>query len=180
MKFLFDSDCFTFTNRFGGPHFNQSLLKSRIAMMNRTKSRWLGVVKYGVFIGMLWLCAAFTKPYRAKVAAKIVEKMPELKLVFERPTPSLSPLKDFVFNTPAPPEEQSVVPIISTPKDTFTSATKYVIFKDNKLHWVVTPTMNFDDFLAIQEEFEKAGATFYVRMINYDPLHYYLSWINLQ
>ena len=165
---------FAFTN-----HFNRSLLKSRIAMMNRTKSKWLGVGKYGIFIGMLWLCAAFTKPYRAEVAAKIVEKVPELKMVFERPTASLPSLKDYVFEVPAT-EKQTVAPMASVSRDTLVSQTKYVIYKDNKLHWVVTALMGFNDFLAIHEEFEKVGATFYVRQVKYDPLRYYLLGMNLK
>lgn len=165
---------FAFTNR-----FNRSLLKSRIAMMNRTKSKWLGVGKYGVFIGMLWLCVAFTKPYRAEVAAKIVEKIPELKIVFEMPTASLPSLKDYVFEVPAT-EKQIVAPMVSVSRDTLASQTKYVIYKDNKLHWVITALMGFNDFLAIHEEFEKVGATFYVRQAKYDPLRYYLLGMNLK
>jgi hypothetical protein len=180
MKTFQNPSQFAFTNRMGVSHFNQSLLKSRIAMMNREKSKWLGLGKYGVFIGMLWLCAAFTKPYRVKVAAKIVEKVPELKMVFERPTASLPSIKDLVFKEPVAREKQEVIPITSIPQDTFVSQTKYVIYKDNKLHWVVTPTMDFEEFLAIHEEFEKVGATFFVKQTKYDPLHHHLLGMNLK
>ena len=159
MKTFQNPEHFAFTN-----HFNKSLLKSRIAMMNRTKSRWLGVVKYGVFIGMLWLCAAFTKPYRVKVAAKIVEKVPELKLVLEESTTSLPTLNDFVFEAP--------------PK--LISATKYVIYKGSRLYWVVTPKVTFKDLTAIQLEFQKSGGKFFVKQMKYDPLGFYLSEISIK
>ena len=133
-------------------------------MMNRKKSKWLGVGKYGLFIGMLWLCAAFTKPYRAKVAAKIVEKVPELKAVLETTSASLPTLNDFVFETPPKP----------------ISATKYVIYKDNKLYWVVTPKVTFKDFTAIQLEFQKSGGKFFVKQMKYDPLGFYLSEISIK
>ncbi len=40
MKIFTNPAYFSFTNRFGGPHFNKSLLHSRITMMNRQSSRW--------------------------------------------------------------------------------------------------------------------------------------------
>lgn len=159
MKTFQNPEYFAFTN-----HFNKSLLKSRIAMMNRTKSKWLGLGKYGLFIGMFWLCAAFTKPYRAEVAAKIVEKVPELKLVFAGETVSLPPLRNFIFE--APPKR--------------VSATKYVIYKDNKLYWVVTPKVTFKDLTAIQLEFQKSGVKFFVKQMKYDPLGFYLSEISIK
>jgi hypothetical protein len=133
-------------------------------MMNRTKSKWLGVGKYGVFIGMLWLCVAFTKPYRAKVAAKIVEKVPELKAVLGTASVSLPKLNDFTFEAPPKP----------------ISATKYVIYKDNKLYWVVTPKVTFKDLAAIQLEFQKSGVKFFVKQMKYDPLGFYLSEISIK
>jgi hypothetical protein len=180
MNSLFHPDYFSFTNRFGGPHFNKSRLKMRIEMMNKANSPWKSIGKYFAFVGMLWLCAAFTKPYREEVAAEIVEKMPELKVVFESPTPPLPSLKDYVFKASGTPKKEAVIPIISSPQDTFVSRTKYVIYKDNKLHWVVTPTMTFEDFLAIHEEFEKVGATFFVKKTDYDRISHYLSSIHLK
>lgn len=180
MKFLFDSDYFTFTNRFGRPYFSKSLLKSRIAMMNKTKSKWLGAGKYGVFIGMLWLCVAFTKPYQAPIALKIVEKVPELKLVFERPTSSLPTLKDFVFEAPATHEKQIVSPITSLPQDTLVSETKYVIYRDKKLYWIITLKSTLKDLADIQREFKKAGCIFLVKQVKFDPLGYFLLDIGIK
>jgi hypothetical protein len=172
MKILQDPSSFSFTN-----HFNQSLLKSRIEMMNRRKSPWMAKLKYGVFIGMLWVCAAFTKPYRAEVAAKIVEKVPELEVVFGTQTASLPRINDFVFERPVSFKTQATA---STPKDALISNTKYVVYKNNKLYWVVTPSMGFDEFLAIHNEFEKVGATFYVKQTKYDPLQHYLLGLTLK
>ncbi|NBB21023.1 hypothetical protein GVN20_16775 [Runella sp. CRIBMP] len=180
LRTTLSADKQTFTNHFGVPHFNKSLLKTRIEMMNKSKSKWMGVGKYFLFVAMLWVCAAFTKPYRAEIAAKIVKEVPELKVVFERQNPPLTQLNDFVLEAPPKPEKETVVSVNSSSKDTLVSQTKYVIYKDNKLHWVVTPTMTFEDFLAIHEEFEKVGATFYVKKTDYDPISHYLSGIHLK
>lgn len=155
---------FTFTNHFGGPHFNQSLVKSRIAMMNKRQSKWKAIGKYGAFIAVIWVCAAFTKPYQAEVAAEIVKKVPELKAVLEPTSASLPTLNDFTFEAPPKP----------------VSATKYVIYKDNKLYWVVTPKVTFKDFAAIQLEFQKSGGKFFVKQMKYDPLGFYLSEISIK
>jgi hypothetical protein len=164
MKTFTNPDHFTFTNQFGVPHFNKSLLKTRIEMMNKSKSKWMGVGKYFLFVATLWLCAAFTKPYREEIAAKIVEKVPELKEVFERQNPPLTQLNDFVLEAPPKP----------------VSSTKYVIYKENRLYWVVTPKVTFKDLAAIQQEFKKVGGVFFVKQMKYDPLGFYLTEISIQ
>jgi len=50
MKIFTDPEHFAFTNRFGGPHFNKSLLHRRITMMNR-RSSWRSWWRYGA-VGM--------------------------------------------------------------------------------------------------------------------------------
>ncbi len=147
-----------------GNHFNKSLLKTRIEMMNKTKTRWKGIGKYFAFVGMLWLCAAFTKPYRAKIAAKVVAKVPELKAILESETP---------VKTDSSRTEQA-------PKNGPTSKTKYVIYKGDKLFWVITPKVTFKDLEAIQQEFKKAGGVFFVKQMKYDPLGFYLTEISIQ
>jgi hypothetical protein len=65
MKTFLNPSQFTFTNRFGGPHFNQSLLKSRIAMMNR-QSSWQSGWRYATVAVVLLITAVglrmLTKP----------------------------------------------------------------------------------------------------------------------
>lgn len=136
-------------------------------MMNKAKSSWKALGKYGVFIGMLWVCAAFTKPYRAEVAAKIVEKMPELEAVLQPKVIEKPALNDFVW------EKQNTITKL-------VSKTKYVVYKDNKLYWVVTSKVTLKDINAIQREFEKVGGVFFVKQLKYDPLRYYLSEISVR
>ena len=162
LRSTLSADNESFTN-----HFNKSLLKNRIAMMNKAKSSWKALGKYGVFIGMLWVCAAFTKPYRAEVAAKIVEKMPELEAVLQPKVIEKPALNDFVW------EKQNTITKL-------VSKTKYVVYKDNKLYWVVTSKVTLKDINAIQREFEKVGGVFFVKQLKYDPLRYYLSEISVR
>lgn len=180
MKTFTNPEHFAFTNRIGGSHFNKSLLKSRIEMMNRKKSKWLGVGKYGLFIGMLWLCAAFTKPYQAEVAAKIVEKVPELKLVLEKPTDPLPLLNDYVFETPVTKVAQEAISTTTIFQDTLISETKYVIYRDKKLYWIITPKSTLKDLADIQREFKKAGCIFLVKQVKFDPLGYFLLDIGIK
>ena len=175
MKFLFHPEHFTFTHRFGGPHFNKSLLKSRIEMMNRTKSKWLGLGKYGLFIGMLWFCAAFTKPYQVKVAAKIVEKVPELKEFAENKTTIKPTLKDVVFQETSLNKKTKITKAtLPPPVDKLVSQTKYVLFKEGYIEWILTPMIKRSDFVAIQKEFHKINYVFSVTHIEYDPLSHHL------
>ena len=123
-------------------------------MMNKAKSKWLGLGKYGLFIGMLWLCAAFTKPYRAKVAAQLVEKVPELKLVLTPKTAAKAVFNDFVLeqslNKPVKDTAQIVVETLTTVEaDTqkLVSATKYIVYEGNVLHWLITPKTTMEDLV---------------------------------
>ncbi|NBB21022.1 hypothetical protein GVN20_16770 [Runella sp. CRIBMP] len=63
MKTLTNPDHFTFTNHFGGPHFNKSLLKTRIEMMNKPHKTWKTVGKYFLFVPVLFIVFSFSKPY---------------------------------------------------------------------------------------------------------------------
>ena len=158
MKTFTSPEHFTFTN-----HFNQSLLKSRITMMNKRKSSWKAVGKYGLFIAAIWVCAAFTKPYREEVKTTLIEKIPVLGEVLEPPVSKLPPLKDFVLEMKSEPS----------------SKTKYVHFKEGKLYWVITPKVTLKDLSMIQREFEKVGCAFIVKQLKLNALGYYISEIKV-
>ncbi|MFN8347698.1 MAG: hypothetical protein U0X91_22025 [Spirosomataceae bacterium] len=178
MKTLQNPAHFAFTN-----HFNQSLLKSRIAMMNRRRASWEAMLKYGAFIAVLWLVAAFTKPYQVKVAAKITNRLPALKPLLLPQLKVIQPVTELVAETELTvPRKDSAqtLPLSFNATDTLISQTKYVIYKNNKLHWVITPMMGYDEFIAILNEFEKVGANFFVKQFRYDPLQQYLSGITLK
>ncbi|WP_041340999.1 hypothetical protein [Runella slithyformis] len=164
MNSLFHPDLFSFTNHFGGPRFNKSMLKTRIEMMNKANSPWKSIGKYFAFVGMLWLCAAFTKPYREEVAATVIAKVPELKSILE----SANPVKTDSSRT-----EQAL-------KYSPISKTKYVIYKGDKLYWIITPKVTLKDLAAIQQEFKKVGGVFFVKQMKYDPLGFYLTEISIQ
>jgi beta-lactamase regulating signal transducer with metallopeptidase domain len=134
LRSTLSADKQTFTNSINAPHFNKSFIKERIEMMNKTKSKWLGMGKYGLFIGMLWICAAFTKPYQAKVALKIVEKVPELKLALRPKAAEKAVFNDFALEKSLnKPSTDTAKIVIETPTtveaDTqkLVSATKYVV-----------------------------------------------------
>ena len=158
MKTLTSPEHFTFTN-----HFNQSLLKSRITMMNKRKSSWKAFGKYGLFIASIWVSAAFTKPYREEVKTTLIEKIPVLGEVLETPVSKLTPLKDFVLEAKREPS----------------SKTKYVHFNEGKLYWVITPKVTLKDLSMIQNEFEKVGCTFVVKQLKLNALGYYISEIKV-
>jgi hypothetical protein len=62
MKNFTNPEHFAFTNHFGGPHFNQSLLKNRITMMNKTRSTWKTMGKYALFMVAMVGVLAAVKP----------------------------------------------------------------------------------------------------------------------
>jgi beta-lactamase regulating signal transducer with metallopeptidase domain len=181
LRSTLSADKQTFTN-----HFNQSLLKNRIAMMNRTKSKWMGLGKYGLFIGMLWLCAAFTKPYRAEVAAKIVEKVPELKLALRPKAAEKAVFNDFVWKKPLSKSQKDTTQLAleaptATEADTqkLVSATKYVIYEEQTLHWVITPKTTLEDLFAMKQEFKKHNLELEIREMKMDPMQSFLQRISV-
>ncbi len=150
-------------------------------MMNRTKSKWLGLGKYGLFIGMLWLSAAFTKPYQAEVAAKIVEKVPELALALPPKTAEKAAFNDFVveksLNKPQKDTTQLTVKTPTTVEaDTqkLVSATKYVVYKDNHLHFLITAKTRFEDLVRIRQELDRNGMSLEVLAWQMDSLGRYV------
>jgi len=186
MKTFQNPEHFAFTNHFGGPHFNKSLLKSRIEMMNKAKSKWLGLGKYGVFIGMLWLCAAFTKPYRAEVAAKIVEKVPELALALPPKTAAKAVFNDFVLDKSLDkPEKDTTQLTVKTPAtaeaDTqkLVSTTKYVVYGPNVLHFLITAKTTFEDLLKIRQELSRNGMSLEVLAWQMDSMGLYLQKVQI-
>jgi len=63
MKSFQNPEHFTFTNRFGGPHFNKSFLQRRISMMNQPHSTWKTAVKYLLLVPAFFIVFSFSKPY---------------------------------------------------------------------------------------------------------------------
>ncbi|MBB3836546.1 hypothetical protein FHS57_000528 [Runella defluvii] len=172
MKTFTSPEHFTFTN-----HFNQSLLKSRIAMMNKRKSSWKAFGKYGLFIASIWMSAAFTKPYREEVQKIIVQKVPELETVFT--STQTSPIVHF-YDFKLAPAPVSTAEIASTAlSDTLFSKTPYVVFQNNRLYWVLTPKCTLQDLANIQDEFRKIGWNFSVDQIKFDPLSHFITAIDL-
>ncbi|HAK79895.1 MAG TPA: hypothetical protein DCM71_24055 [Runella sp.] len=179
MKIFTSPEHFTFTN-----HFNQSLLKNRIAMMNKRKSNWKAFGKYGLFIASIWVCAAFTKPYRTKVAAQIVEKVPELKLVLQPEIIEKPALNDFVLEKPLnQPSKDSLQVTVNMPSsaevDTqkLVSSTKYVFYEGNYLHWLITPKTTLEDLVDMKKEFAKHNLFFSVSELKLDPLNLFITGV---
>lgn len=69
MKPFTKPEHFTFTHHFGGPHFNKSLLKNRISMMNKTRSTWKTISKYALFTVTMVGVVAAVKPTQKQPTA---------------------------------------------------------------------------------------------------------------
>lgn len=176
-----------FTKSISTPYFNKSTLKNRITMMNRTKSNAWAVGKYGLFIATLWLCVAFTKPYQAEVATKIVEKIPELQGVLQPPIAAEKPkLKDFVMEKiQEKPKIDNLVQAIQAPNaleqgpQEFISSSKYIAYKDSVLYWVITPKTTMEDLVVMRQEFTKRGLYFEITQFKTDPLQLFITAIGI-
>ncbi len=185
LRSTLSADKQTFTNSINAPHFNKSFLKERIKMMNKKKNKWLGVGKYGLFVGMLWFCAAFTKPYQAKVAAKIVEKVPELKLALRPKAAEKAVFNDFVLEKPLKKNQKNKLQIaIETPdsataeEQKFISGSKYVVYDKNFLYWLITPKTTMEDLVAMKKEFAKQSLFLNVNELQMDPLNKFIIGIS--
>ena len=150
-------------------------------MMNKRKSSWKAFGKYGLFIASIWVCAAFTKPYREKVQKIIVQKVPELKLVLQPEMAKKPALNDFVLEKPLnQPSKDSLHVTINTPSiaevDTqkLISSTKYVFYEGNYLHWLITAKTTLEDLVDIKKEFAKHNLLFSVSELKLDPLNLFI------
>ncbi len=159
MKTLTNLEHFAFTN-----HFNKSLLKSRIAMMNRTKSSIGVVFNYGLFIGILWLCVAFTKPYRAEVAAKIVAKVPGIgnwmKDATDEKNKNRKKNKEEVFSGAIFPgnHPQNVKNVDNPSAGINTFNKKYIMYGlKNEVEVLITAKTSLSDIVEIQKELRQYG-----------------------
>ena len=184
LRSTLSADKQSFPNSINAPHFNKSFLKERIQMMNKTKSKWVGLGKYGVFIGMLWLCAAFTKPYQAQIAVKIVEKVPELKLVLPSKTSEKVELNDFVWEKPLDKPKKDTTQITIETLNTaeadtqkLVSATKFIVYEGNVLHWLITPKTTMEDLVEMKKEFAKRNLIFDVSEFKLDPLNLFITGV---
>ncbi|WP_051211216.1 M56 family metallopeptidase [Runella zeae] len=156
-------------------HFNQSMLKKRIQMMNKRNSAWNAFGKYGLFISAIWVCAAFTKPYQEIVKTNLIKKMPELQPVFQVSTTiPKENLRDFEWKSPAPITHLDSNSISTQPKFVSTSqpvtSTKYLIYRDSTVYWLVTSKSKLSDLNAIQQELNKYGLEFETTEFKLDPL----------
>ncbi|MEZ4902025.1 MAG: M56 family metallopeptidase [Spirosomataceae bacterium] len=172
-----------FAKNISTPYFNQSILKSRIAMMNRTKSNAWAVGKYGLFIALLWLCAAFTKPYRTVLAKEIVQQVPDLKVVLEPQTaPTKTKFNDFMIDIllekpQAASSNNAVAQPILADTVAFVSSSKYITYKDSVLYWVITPKTTMEDLVVMRQEFAKRGLYFEITQFKTDPLQLFITAI---
>ncbi len=187
LRTTLSADKQTFTNNINAPHFNKSFLKERIEMMNKSNSKWKSIGKYFAFVGMLWLCAAFTKPYREEVAAKVAAKVPELKLVLNPKTAEEAVFNDFVLEKPLNKRQKDTTQmVVETPAsvkaDTqkLISATKYVVYEDKTLHWVITPKTTLEDFFAMKQEFKKHHLELEIREMKMDPMQSFLQRVSVK
>ena len=156
-------------------HFNQSMLKKRIQMMNKRKPAWNAFGKYGLFIATIWLCAAFTKPYQEIVKTNLIKKIPELQpVLMVSPNIPKENLRDFEWKTPIPITTLDSltisIPAKSIPTSQAIASTKYLIYKDSTLYWLVTSKSKLSDLNAIQQELNKYGLEFETTEFKLDPL----------
>jgi hypothetical protein len=140
------------------------------------------VGKYGLFVGMFWLCAAFTKPYRAQVAAKIVEKVPELGAVLAPKKMQKTVLKDFEWEKPKNDTIQMAAkpsPLVEADTHKVVSMTKYVVYGPNALHFLITPKTSFEDLVKIRQELLRNGMGLEVLAWQMDSMGLYLQKVQL-
>ncbi|AEI49960.1 M56 family metallopeptidase [Runella slithyformis] len=184
LRTTLSADKQTFTSHFGGPNFNKSFLKARIEMMNKANSKWMGIGKYFAFVGMLWLCAAFTKPYREEVTKKVASQVPALKAILESVPAPKAAFNDFVWDEPLTEIrkdslslELNVPLTVEADTQTLVSSTKYITYEKGVLHWLITPKTTLEDFVEMKKEFAKRDLRFEVTEVKMDPLNTFIIGI---
>lgn len=144
-------------------HFNQALLKSRIAMMNKRKSSWKAFGKYGLFIASIWVSAAFTKPYREEVVTQIITNLPQLSTL----VPLLKDDKKGKPTAKTVEVDLDEIRVYQTMTKTTTQETendlkltnkKYVRYSEkNEIQVLITSKTTLSDMVEIQQEFKQLG-----------------------
>lgn len=175
-------------------HFNRSQLKSRISMLNRSKSTQLSWLKYPVLIlAALTVASAFARPqlkeltkHLSRNASSSLTSISESLEVIPKPTEEqtasddgkTTPSTEHVLDTqPTLPDRSMVDSISQQPKkdSTRVSPSRYMVYQGDYLYWIVTPKTTLDDFFIIKKEFAKHGSIMQLNEIKYDPLYAYID-----
>ncbi|GAB3749755.1 M56 family metallopeptidase [Spirosoma pomorum] len=164
-------------------HFNKSQLKIRIAMIARTRSSMLTVLKYPFAVLIVFVVTvAFTRP--------IVTKHSALKSSHKS-----MPMKRVISFSPA----QTITPELSVPEENLNEATTGVVTSPDSvrktseitpevplksrllvkqgdyLYWIITPKTTLDDFALLKQELAHYGNTMQLNEVKYDPLYTYID-----
>ncbi|QKZ11978.1 M56 family metallopeptidase [Spirosoma sp. KUDC1026] len=164
-------------------HFNKSQLKTRIAMIARTRSSMLTAVKYPL-VGLIILIvtAAFARPALTK--AIVIESLPAPASV-NQATNSL-PVETAMPSLPLPETDlnEAVADVVTTPDSARKIAkiapevplkSRLLVKQGNYLYWVVTPKTTLDDFTLLKQELAQYGNTMQLNEVKYDPLYTYID-----
>jgi hypothetical protein len=164
-------------------HFNKSQLKTRIAMIARTRSSMLTALKYpfAVLI-VLVVTAAFTRPVTTKDYA--TERSP-VSIPMKR-TISPSPLGAAKPESSLPETDLNEEPadVVTIPDsirkiiETIPEAplkSRLLVKQGDYVYWIVTPKTTLDDFALLKRELAHYGNTVQLNEVKYDPLYTYID-----
>jgi hypothetical protein len=164
-------------------HFNKSQLKTRIAMIARSRSSLLTAVKYPVAgLIVLAVTAAFTRSTTQVVttagsltAQKSESRriiLPEVAIPSPRSTPPTSETYTVVEGVVVTPDSvrkaSEVIPEVPV-------KSRLLVKQGDYLYWIVTPKTTLDDFTLLKQELARYGNTMQLNEVKYDPLYAYID-----
>ncbi len=176
-------------------HFSRSQLKSRIDMINRSRSTRATWLKYpALLLATLSVATLFARP-NAHTMAKFLPRPAAQMLATVVDTEAEKPqFAASAFTGRQQSVQLATQPLVSNralPADTVQKSTtspdtvqaspsRYMQYDGDKLFWIITPKTSFDDLAIMKREFARHGYKMQVQTLKYDPLNTYISDIKVK
>jgi beta-lactamase regulating signal transducer with metallopeptidase domain len=164
-------------------HFNKSQLKTRIAMIARSRSSLFTAVKYPVAgLIVLVVTVAFTRPTVTKetIVNSVVVPKPGNQFITPTQIAAISPavcLPDSGAYVVV--EGEAVTPdSIRKVSETIPEVplkSRLLVKQGNYVYWIVTPKTTLDDFALLKQELARYGNTMQLNEVKYDPMYTYID-----
>ncbi|WP_439583946.1 M56 family metallopeptidase [Dyadobacter bucti] len=162
-------------------NFAQSMLKMRIKMMNRQRSKLWASGKYLLLIALLYLSSAFIAPYQDKVIEALPEAIrPVVETLVVEGKPS-SVLQKEDSSELKKPTTIRLDSLKSQPDDILKFGNSPWIIKNKKtLYWAISPLATIAEIHNMSLEIRNFAGEMNINSISYDPLQLFITSLNVK
>lgn len=166
-------------------NFAQSMLKMRIKMMNRQRSKFWASGKYVLLIALLYLSSAFIAPYQDKVIEALPKAIrPVVETLVVEGKPSFIKQKEGSSKVNSELKKPTAIQpdsLKSQPGDILKFGDSPWIIKNKKtLYWAISPLATIAEIHNMSLEIRNFAGEMNINSISYDPLQLFITSLNVK